>query len=50
MLLTLTITPSNTKIQGCSQCHCQKLKLGRNLTEYEEAYVEKWVMDYNYDF
>jgi len=28
----------------------KKLKLGRNLTEYEEAYVEKWVMDYNYDF
>lgn len=28
----------------------KKLKLGRNLTEYEDAYVEKWVMDYKYDF
>lgn len=28
----------------------KKLKLGRNLTEYEEAYVEKWVMDYKYSF
>lgn len=26
----------------------KKLKLGRNLTEYEDAYVEKWVMDYKY--
>ncbi|MFZ5989124.1 MAG: DnaD domain-containing protein [Bacillota bacterium] len=28
----------------------KKLKLGRNLTEYEEEYVEKWVMDYRYTF
>jgi len=28
MLLTLTITPSNTKNQGCSQCHCQKAETG----------------------
>lgn len=28
----------------------KKLKLGRNLTEYEDAYVEKWVMDYKYNF
>ena len=27
----------------------KKLKLGRNLTEYEDAYVEKWVMDYKYN-
>ncbi|HOM03582.1 MAG TPA: DnaD domain protein [Acetivibrio sp.] len=27
----------------------KKLKLGRNLTEFEEEYVEKWVMDYGYD-
>ena len=27
-----------------------KLKLRRNLTEYEEEYVSKWVMDYGYDF
>lgn len=28
----------------------KKLKLSRNLTEYEEEYIEKWVMDYGYDF
>lgn len=28
----------------------KKLKLGRNLTEYEEDLVEKWVIDYNYGF
>lgn len=28
----------------------KKLKLGRNLTEYEDVYVEKWVMDYKYNF
>lgn len=28
----------------------QKLKLNRNLTEYEEKYVETWVSDYKYDF
>ena len=28
----------------------KKLKLGRNLTEYEDTYVEKWVMDYKYNF
>lgn len=28
----------------------KKLKLGRNLTEYEERYVSKWVIDYKYDF
>lgn len=27
----------------------KKLKLSRNLTEYEEAIVEKWVVDYGYD-
>lgn len=27
----------------------KKLKLRRNLTEYEEEFVEKWVMDYGYD-
>lgn len=26
----------------------KKLKLGRNLTEYEEQLVEKWVIDYGY--
>src|SRR5690606_26493423 len=28
----------------------KKLKLNRNLTEYEEKYVETWVMDYKYSF
>jgi DnaD/phage-associated family protein len=28
----------------------KKLKLNRNLTEYEEEYVTKWVMDYGYNF
>lgn len=28
----------------------KKLKLDRNLTEYENEYVEKWVMDFKYDF
>lgn len=27
----------------------KKLKLSRNLTEYEEAIVEKWVVDYGYE-
>lgn len=28
----------------------KKLKLNRNLTEYEEELVEKWVVDYKYEF
>lgn len=28
----------------------KKLKLSRPMTQYEEAYVEKWVVDYKYDF
>ncbi len=28
----------------------KKLKLDRNLTEYEHEYIEKWVMDYKYNF
>jgi len=28
----------------------KKLKLNRMLTEYEQVYVEKWVLDYGYDF
>lgn len=27
----------------------RKLKLNRNLTQYEEDYIEKWVMEYKYD-
>lgn len=28
----------------------KKLKLSRNLTEYEDEYIEKWVVEYKYDF
>lgn len=28
----------------------KKLKLGRNLTDYEDEYVEKWIMEYKFDF
>ena len=28
----------------------KKLGLSRSLTQYEEAYIEKWLNDYNYDF
>lgn len=27
----------------------KKLKLTRQLTQYEEAYIEKWITDFNYD-
>lgn len=29
---------------------CKKLGLNRKLTQYEEAYVEKWISEYNYPF
>lgn len=29
---------------------CKKLGISRQLTQYEEAYVEKWLTEYNYDF
>jgi DnaD/phage-associated family protein len=28
----------------------KKLKLGRNLTEYEEEFIEKWVIEFKYGF
>lgn len=28
----------------------KKLRLAQNLNEYQEAYIEKWVIDYKYDF
>ena len=28
----------------------KKLRLSRALTQYESAYVEKWILDYNYNF
>ena len=36
------------KFKDVRRAIVKKLNLGRNLTEYEEAYVEKWVMDYGY--
>lgn len=27
---------------------CSKLRISRPLTQFEEAYVEKWIIDYNY--
>ena len=29
---------------------CKKLGLNRKLTQYEEAYIEKWLNDYKYNF
>lgn len=29
---------------------CKKLSINRKLTEYEEAYIDKWVMDYGFAF
>ncbi len=29
---------------------CKKLSISRKLTEYEEAYIDKWVVEYGYDF
>ena len=29
---------------------CKKLAISRRLTEYEEAYIDKWVMDYGFSF
>ncbi|RCX16066.1 DnaD/phage-associated family protein [Anaerobacterium chartisolvens] len=36
------------KIKDIRSSIVKKLKLGRNLTEYEDEYVEKWVVDYKY--
>lgn len=38
------------------KCHdikkkiCKKLSINRKLTEYEEAYIDKWVIDFGFDF
>lgn len=29
---------------------CKKLSITRKMTEYEEAYVDKWIMEFGYDF
>ena len=36
------------KISSIKKQIIKKLGLNRNLTTYEDAYVEKWVIDYNY--
>ena len=36
------------KISSIKKQIIRKLGLNRNLTTYEDAYVEKWVIDYNY--
>ncbi|MCX8128901.1 MAG: DnaD domain protein [Clostridia bacterium] len=38
------------KIRDIRTTIVKKLKLTRNLTEYEEEYVEKWIVDYKYSF
>jgi len=38
------------KVKNVKNAIVKKLKLSRNLTEYEEEYVEKWVEQFGYDF
>ena len=38
----------NQKIKKIKKNISKKLGLSRNLTQYEEAYIEKWIQDYNY--
>lgn len=40
---------NNQKIKKVKKNICKKLGLSRNLTQYEEAYIEKWMQDYKYD-
>ena len=40
---------NNEKIKRVKKNICKKLGLSRNLTQYEEAYIEKWLQEYNYD-
>ncbi|MDF2865922.1 MAG: replication protein DnaD [Clostridia bacterium] len=39
-----------TKFQIVIQKISKSLRLSRNLTKYEEAYVNKWIYEYKYDF
>lgn len=39
-----------TKFQIIIQKISKALRLSRNLTKYEEAYVNKWIYEYKYDF
>lgn len=38
------------KLKEIKSTISKKLKLNRMLTEYEQAYVEAWILDYKYDF
>ena len=38
------------KINKIKKNISKKLGLSRKLTEYEEAYIDKWIVDYNYSF
>ncbi len=40
---------SQEKLVTIKKSISKKLKLTRQLTQYEEAYVEKWIVDFNYD-
>ena len=40
---------NNQKVKKVKKNICKKLGLSRNLTQYEEAYIEKWMQDYKYD-
>lgn len=39
----------NEKIKKAKKSIAKKLGLTRNLTEYEEAYIEKWLQEYKYN-
>lgn len=41
---------NNEKIKKIQKNICKKLGLNRKLTQYEEAYIEKWLNDYKYNF
>ena len=40
---------NNEKIKKAKKSICKKLGLTRNLTQYEEAYIEKWLQEYKYN-
>lgn len=40
---------SQEKLVAIKKSIAKKLKLTRQLTQYEEAYIEKWIVDFNYD-
>lgn len=40
---------SQEKLVSIQKAISKKLKLTRQLTQYEEAYIEKWVVDFKYD-